>query len=520
MGNWSKKSSIKLLSSGFRIFLFLTFLITLWWGAFFVLPDFLIYPTSGFSGIIYTFFHWAFICVSVFFIVYILLLNRYVFALVVPVLTLLGSIIGFYSYSYKATLTPMIVDATLNNDIGTSLDVISPQLIIFIFFNFALSFFVVRYRWQKIAIQKPFYHLMGAVVAFILLLSVNGRATNSFMQHFPLSLYYNFNEYQKLNTQKNLIRVNPDPTVKSLCDDSITVVLVIGESLRFDHLSLNGYKRETMPLLSKRKNLVSLPNIYSEYTYTNPSVAHMLTRADSIYPDRAKTEKSFVSLFKASGYHTTWIANQDAADDYYFFMTECDTLMYAHPEKSVYTYSDWFDEDLLPHFSKAFASQKSCQLIILHSIGSHWYYNSHVPEKFNRFLPITDSKIITQNTKEQIINSYDNTVLYTDWFLDNVIKQIENKKSILIYLSDHGELLGENGLWLHASENEILHRPAALVWFSSEYLSNYPLKYENLLRNKDRRFRTDFLFHSILTAGGISTNIKQADLDIFQYLKR
>lgn len=498
-------------------FLIFVFIITVNWGILFILPDFLIYPTSKFSGIVYTLLHWSLICIPAFILIYILAINKYIFALFFPILTILGSIIGFFSFSYKAVLTPMIFDAALNNDVGTSLDLISFQLIVFILLNLILSILFVIYRFRKIKIQRPIICFIIAGSVFILLLSANGRATNSFMQHFPLSLYYNANEYGKLNTLKHSVRINPDPNIHFNCKDSITVVLVIGESSRADHWSLNGYKRETNPLLLKRKNLISLPNIYSEYTYTNPSLAHVLTRADSIHPERANIETSFVSLFNESGYYTVWIANQDAEDAYFPFMNECDSLIYAHPEKSVYTYSNWFDGDLLSYFEQINNGQNACKLIILHTIGSHWYYNSHVPEKFNRFMPITKSKVITQNTKEEILNSYDNTILYTDYFLDAIINQIENKNSILIYLSDHGELLGENNQWLHASNGEKLHHPSCIVWFSDEYLNKYVKKYDSLVKNKNKYYRSDFLFHSMLDAGNVKTNLLDSTLDIFEH---
>ena len=125
--------------------------------------------------------------------------------------------------------------------------------------------------------------------------------------------------------------------------DSLTVVMVLGESLRADHMQLNGYKRETMPLLSKEKNIVSYPNIYTEPVYTNVSVPHIMTRADSANMERAYQEESFVSIFKQAGYHSVWLANQESTESYVYFMNECDSLIFVNSGKSLYIIDKWLD---------------------------------------------------------------------------------------------------------------------------------------------------------------------------------
>lgn len=484
-------------------------------GIFFILPDFIIYPTTGLKGTIYTILHWGLNCIPLFFLYYLLSINKYVFAVTIPPLFLVGTLIGYYSYFYKATLTPMILDATFHNDIGTSLDVISPLLIVFVVLSIFISILFIRFRFRKISISKPVFHLLCSLTILILLFSINKRVTTSFYQHFPFSLYYNFSEYRKLNTNKNLDRTYPDTVFNYNSEENLTVVFIIGESLRADHLSINGYHRNTTPLLAKQNNLVSYTNIYSEYTYTNPSVAHIMTRADSVHTERSKTETSFVTQFNNSGFYTSWIANQDAAITYYSFMAECDTLIYVNPQKSVYTYSNWIDEDILPEMDKMLDRNDKNRLLILHTIGNHWYYDSHYSEKFKVFKPTTRSKILTQNTTEEMTNSYDNSILYTDFFIDSVIKRIEGMNAILIYLSDHGEALGEEGNWLHASDNKYLKNPACLVWYSDIYKEKYGEKVEALKANSKKRYRTDFLYHSILSAAKIPSSIIEDELDIF-----
>lgn len=497
----------------FRFYLLL-FLTSLWGGVFFILPDFFIYPTVGIKGMLYTIAHWILVSLPLMMLLYLTMLNKYIFATILPVLAVLGACIGFYSFYYKATLTPMILDATLNNDLQTSMDVMPWLLFVWIALCLVTAIIAIMARFRLRGLSRPYLHLFAILVVFALLFSVSMRAKTSFYQHFPFSLYYNIKEYNKLYASQTSQRMMPDTIKNFVSEEGLTIVFVIGETLRADHLSLNGYSRETTPHLNSRENIISYPNIYSEYTYTNPSVAHIMTRADSLHKERAYTETSFVPLFKSSGFYTAWIANQEPAKSYVSFMKECDTLIYAHPEKSVYTYSEWLDGDLLPGFNYLNNMQNNNKLIIMHTIGSHWYYNNHYTKDFERFKPVTQSKIVTQNATQELINSYDNTVIYTDFFLDSVIETLTSKNAILIFLSDHGEALGEDGLWLHANDNKALRNPACVIWCSNMFIDKYPEKFSAIRANKDKRYRTDFLFHSILSIGKIPTKLIETKYDI------
>jgi glucan phosphoethanolaminetransferase (alkaline phosphatase superfamily) len=196
-------------------------------------------------------------------------------------------------------------------------------------------------------------------------------------------------------------------------------------------------------------------------------------------------------------------------------MKECDTIIYAHPEKSVYNYNEWLDIDLLPFVAKTLEKETPKNLFILHTIGSHWYYNNHYTKQFGKFQPETKSRVINQNQPEEIINSYDNTILYTDFFLNEIIKMLENKNALMIYIADHGETLGEEGMWLHAGDNDASKNPAFIVWYSDQYKNKYPEKVNALIQNKNLRWRTDFLFHSILSGCNIPSIVIHNDLNIF-----
>ena len=492
---------------------------TLWVGLFFILPDFLDSPIEGFGSLMLIVSYWGIICFSSFFIIYFLAINQYVFAITFPLFSFLGALITFYRFAFKASLTPMIVEAVFNTYKSEAQDLISLNLILFVLLSLLISAVFIYWRFKIGRMRKQYLHYLISFSIILILLNSNHRLRSNLYERFPYNVYSSLSEYLKHKKLIHAEKIDFEPDFVDVISadesDSTIVILVFGESARSSNFSLNGYFRNTNPLLAKREHVYSLPNIYSEYTYTSRSLAHILTRADSLHTERAFQEYSFISLFKKSGYRTEWISNQNPSEGYVFFMNECDTIIYAHPEKTVYNFNEWYDDDLLPFVQSNLDKNYKNSLLILHTIGSHWYYNSHYHPDFETFKPTTTSRVITQNTSDEIINSYDNTIVYTDYFLNKLISMLENKTALLIYISDHGELLGEDGKWLHAIDHAALKHPAGLIWLSDDYIAKYPAKQQALLHSQNQNWRTDFLFHSILSGANLPSKAISNDLNIF-----
>lgn len=499
-------------NTAIRFYIF-TLVATLFIGVCFTSADFLTIPVDGFKDLMVVVAQWAVVVGTLYLAVTAIAVNRYIFAILFPIITIFSSMLAWFRFTINATLTPMILDAALQNDIRTSADLISPGLLLLMLSAIAVSFILTYYRWHRIAIRYPQAH---ALIAISLLLAINsiGSLRRPISERIPFNIYYTTMRY--LEERRTVAEVRRDLTdgISGGYDD-IDVVFVLGESLRPDHLGLNGYKRETTPLL-RREDVISFPYIYTEQTYTNRSVPHILSRADSSDFSRAYSEKSFIHMFKACGFRTAWLANQEAADTYIYFMNEADTLIYANIDKSSYVFDRWVDGDLLPLFDDIMDRRGGRTLTILHTIGSHWWYNSHFTDEFERFKPVVKSKVISSCTSEEMINSYDNTVLYTDYFLSQLIERLRERNAILIYQSDHGESLGEDGVWLHASDTEQTHSAAALIWMSPKYRMLHPEHYERARSNSERYYRTDYLFHSILDAAGIKSPYIDNGLSVFR----
>lgn len=486
---------------------------TIWAMVCFILPDYIDNPISDISTFITIIVYLVALGVASFWVLYLAGLNRCVTYCFLPIFGIGGAIVSYYRVAFHATITPMIIDATLHTNTGTIAGVVSWQLIGWIGLNILIVIGLIWWRKKLYDLPNRWVHALVVLGLLLIYYNANGRLHISINQRYPYNVVHCFIEYclqqQELHDERIALAYE-----ETNIPDSIDIIFVLGEAARADHIQLNGYSRETTPLLSKRKNVVSLPHIYSEHTYTSTSVPLILSPSDSLHPEFCGTHSSFIRIFSQCGFSTAWISNQDNGRTYLSFIHECDTIIFPNPSKSVFVFDPWYDEQLLPPLDSLLLRSSSRNMFVLHTIGSHWYYNLHVPPTQQYFNPTTENRIITENSAEQIVNSYDNTIRYVDIILDSIIQRMENRCALVIYLSDHGESLGENGCYLHAAETESLHLPACIIWYSEAYAKLFPAKIQALQRNKDKRYRTDFLYHSILSSAGIKSEGSES-LDVF-----
>ena len=430
---------------------------------------------------------------------------------------MIGAAVSYYRIMYRVTITPLILDCILHTNLEEVMGVTTWSLILWILLNAGIGICFVVWRWRINILSYKWLQALCAILLFCGYYYFNSRLHQSINQRYPMHIIESMRLHMQLQRQRYSSKHNLPPYVVNRAIDTLDIIVVIGESMRADHLSLNGYSRETNPLLIQRDNLVSLPNIYTEQTHTLASIPILLTRADSLHPDLQFSETSFAAILRKEGYHTAWISNQDLGNTFAAFPSECDTVIWANAGKSVFVFSGWYDEELLSDMDQQLSIGYPKNLLIFHTIGSHWYYNNHVPEAQHYFLPITTNRVVTNNSMEQIVNSYDNTIRYTDFVLDSMIQRLENRCAVMIYISDHGESLGERGNWLHATSAIETKNPACVVWYSNSFAERYPDKVYSLNLNSKQRYRTDFLFHSILSLAGLSTvGEDQTVMDVFK----
>lgn len=487
------------------------------YGVIFIGAEFAGSPLTGAKGLATLFMQWAIVTAAASAVIGLMSVSRKVFAVAFPLLVALSAAAAYFRITLGTAITANVIELAAVNNAATWLTLVSWQLVVVIIIAIAAGAAVAFYRYRYVS--RPQNRLVWAV-AFAILLIVPVNAAERFsapiIARVPYVFWFAVSDYldnrKSVETQRTTFDSTP---VASDCD-SITVVVVIGESLRADHLGLNGYERPTTPLLSADTSVVSLPHVFTDEFYTHTSVPRILTRADSLHPLRAYDEQSFITLFNRAGFRTAWLSNQDQVKSYAYFMHEADTLVQCNAHRNLYSYGKWLDTDMLPYYAELLSHEAPKKLLVLHAIGSHWWYRSHYPDSLALFKPEIDSRVVSELSSEQMVNSYDNTVLATDDFLSKLTAGLRDGNAVLIYVSDHGEALGENGNYLHAADFPELHNPACLVWYSPEFAARFPEKISALKRNADTPMSTDVIFHTVLDAGSISAPALDENQSIFR----
>ncbi|TAJ13603.1 DUF1705 domain-containing protein [Marinilabiliaceae bacterium JC017] len=453
---------------------------------------------------------------SFFGVLYLISINRYSFILLFAPIVLIASISAWCLYIPNIAISSAIIEVLLNTHWSISAEYLSFEMIAF-FILLLVAIAVVYYlrlNKGKLFSHRIYIHYILAMLFVTSGVIVDAKRSNTISSRVPFSVISAFKEYQIIQEQNMQKRVSIGKDAVCLEQDSLSIVFIIGESVRNDHLGINGYKKETTPNL-KALNVVSFYKTRSLYTHTAASVPQILTRADSLMPEKSYSEESFIKIFKQCGFDTYWFANQTPDYTYDGIAKSVDHYIPTSVMSSVYSDKLWTDENILEVFDSKISKSTKQKLIVLHTIGSHWYYNYRYDDRFKKFIPVSNSRSIHHNTSEELINSYDNSILYMDYFVSEIIKKMEDENCILIYLSDHGELLGEKGKWLHAVEHDVLRNAACFVWMSDKYKRKHSDKEIAMKDKSSEEITTSFLFHSILDAGAIQTNCLDSLQSIF-----
>ena len=433
---------------------------------------------------------------------YLLTLQKILFNFLFPIIFLVLSFISFWVFSIDITMSASLIGASLSTKFYIIKDLVSLPLISFITLSFCVLFYIIRFYKSINSRKGVAWFLPFSLLLISLFFYVNKKKDRTLSSKLPYSFFYSLNEYFNTDT----ISLNePILPIKTTINEDLKVVFVLGESVRADHLGINGYKRKTTPFLSKKKNVISFKNTYTNKGNTLESVPQILT-SESIYKSENDNIFSLFDVIKKRNYSTYWFGNQLLESTYKPIVNTSNTVTIIDEFRSFYSFHKKQDLELLPYLNNVL-SKENQGLFSLHMIGSHWWYEDKYTQEFRKFLPVVDSKYIPSLSKEQMVNSYDNTILYLDNFLNEVILELDKQQqpTILIYTSDHGEALGENGKWLH-SHFDALTNPAMLVWYSNSFEKRFPKKIKALRNKKEELITTDFIYHSILDLFNIKIN--------------
>jgi KDO II ethanolaminephosphotransferase len=307
--------------------------------------------------------------------------------------------------------------------------------------------------------------------------SYGGVIANSYLPSNWISALglYAWAQVDESSDNKSLMNPAKQFTYEAPKDiDDTYVVFIIGETTRWDHMGMLGYDRDTTPKLSQEKNLVAFRG-YSCDTATKLSLRCMFVREGgaSDNPQRTLKEQNVFSVLHQLGFSADLYAMQ--SEMWFYSNTMAKNIAYreqigAEPRNRGKSVDDMLLIDEMKNSLNGNPDGK--HMIILHTKGSHFNYTQRYPRSFAKWTPECVG-VDKDCTKEQLINSYDNTVMYVDHFIDSVIDQVRDKKAIVFYAADHGESINEYE-HLHGTPRKMAppeqFRVPMMVWMSDKYL--------------------------------------------------
>jgi len=445
-----------------------------------------------------------------------------VVALVLPFLlkplliifTLLNAAAIYFMTTYHVVLDKTMMGNILNTRNEESLDFLTPSFFLyFVLLGVLPSWLIYKTKIKKRGQLRLILQMLASFIIGGLFIYLNASSWLWIDKHaktlggkiLPWSYVMNTaRHYSEQSEGEKIQQLLPQATFRN--DKKQVVVLVIGETARAQNFSLYGYSRQTNPLLSKRKGLTVFKNTNACSTYTTASVACILSHTGS-NPSGFEPLPSYLNRHDVDVIWRTrnWGQPPIKTNEY---------LEPSDLEPDCKGADCAFDGLLLTGLKQRIeGSTKNKILVVLHTKGSHGpSYFSRYTKDFEVFKPVCKSVELDKCTQQELQNAYDNTILYTDYFLDKTIdllSELDGVPSTLIYISDHGESLGEFGLYLHGTPFAIApdfqKKVPFLIWQSNK----------NRLTTKADSYSQANIFHSVLGAFGVESKIYDKSLDVF-----
>ncbi|WP_339507538.1 phosphoethanolamine transferase [Pseudomonas sp. RL_35y_Pfl2_P42] len=463
-----------------------------------------------------------------------------------PILTLMFLISAGVAY-FMSQYGVMIDAGMLRNFAETNAtevrDLLSLKLFAYLLFLGVLPSWLlwkvpVNYRrWHRELFSKVVVSFVSAAVIGGVALANYQGLSSLFRNHHELHLMLVPSNYigatagylreQVASAHQPFVKIGEDaqrnPDLKVQPRKSLTV-LVVGESARAQNFGILGYNRDTTPKLDKEAGLIAFTDVHSCGTETAVSVPCMFSNMDRKDYDasKAKNEEGLLDVLKRAGIDVIWRDNQSGCKGTCDRVTLQDVSNLKDP--ALCANSECRDEILLQGLQGFIDHLDKDTVLVLHQMGSHGpEYFKRYPKEYEHFTPVCESNALNNCSRESIVNGYDNTLVYTDHVLSSLIDVLRANQdkvdTAMLYLSDHGESLGEYNLFLHGTPYmlapEQQKHVAMLAWFSDSYQKAYSVDTHCLQMNRDKPLSQDNLFHSMLGLLEVRSKVYQPGLDMF-----
>ncbi|MEJ2453114.1 MAG: phosphoethanolamine--lipid A transferase [Candidatus Thiodiazotropha sp.] len=449
---------------------------------------------------------------------------------VLIVILLASAAAAYFMDAYQVIIDDDMIDNVLKTDMAESLDLISLKLVLYLLLiGIVPAFLVYRVPVVQQSLRQAIFSRAklagGALVLAVATVLLFGSFYASFArEHKALRYYANPSYYLYAigktigkafkQEQQGLRTVGEDAKIPESDEDRELVILVVGETARADHFSLNGYARETNPLLANEK-IASFTNTWACGTSTAVSVPCMFSIYDQedYSKEKASHTENLLDVLQRAGVNVVWLDNNSDSKG---VADRVPYQSFKSPDVNPDCDSECRDVGMLENLQTYIDEHPSGDIfIVLHQMGNHGpaYYKRY-PAAYERFTPVCQTNELADCERQAIDNTYDNAILYTDYFLSRVIELLkqnsESFEAAMFYISDHGESLGENNLYLHGLPDllapDVQKRVPMIFWFSDSFLED-GISIDQLLPQLDESYSHDNVFHTVLGLFEVETGV-------------
>ena len=462
-------------------------------------------------------------------------------------IVLSSAMIFYASLTYGVIFDYGMVQNTVETDSAEALTYINFYALLFVaLFGGAPAFAIAKVKITYAPLLKDISQRLKVITASLVITGIiaslyysdyaavgrNNRILTKYITPFSalVSTYkYARNNYFAPPLAFTLL--DTTPTLANENNQKSVTVLVVGETARANNFSLNGYNRNTN-LFTEKYPLVSFENMTSCGTATAVSVPCMFSRVSkNNYNKRlATSQQNVLDIARLSGVDVLWVDNNSSCKG---VCKRVETIKIDPSANNLNCDGKYcFDEVLLKPLKEKLATlTHSNTLIVLHMIGSHGptYYRRY-PKKSAQFLPDCQRSDIQNCSQEALLNTYDNTIAYTDFVLSKIIQQLEGASrqhdinTNMLYVSDHGESLGENGVYLHGlpyviAPKEQTHIPMLFWQSNNEQVSQASVDERCIQANTIKAYSHDNIFDSVLGLLSVKSSVYNESNDIFSWCK-
>ena len=468
-----------------------------------------------------------------FVVAYAILLQKYVAKYVMAFFIVGNTAAVYFMHTYNIAIDKIMMINVFQTDTAEAGALLSVNMLVFVFVAAVLLICLVRSRidyatWQKDLLSRVKLIVLSVVLLALILLPVAGKL-DTFVQerkHLlymlvpsnyigstigaikvvkkhgnlkPLDKKAELNRYWKQNGRKNLF------------------VVVVGESVRADSYALNGYERDANKYLQEfAKDMMVFKHAKACGTSTAISVPCMFSPygQKDFVPGSASYVENVLDVFNYNGYKAIWRENNSSCKG------NCSRII-----TEIFCQDNSCMDGLMQNDLKEKLEEiNDNAIVVLHQYGSHGPdYFKRYPKEFEIYKPVCQKEILKDCSYDEIRNAYDNSVVYNSYLAAEMLKdlqELDDKYNVVVfYTSDHGESLGENGVYLHAAVYKYAphYQTEVPFWIWMPQKTKQNMNYDEICLSKqsERQISHDNLFHSLLGVSGLKIDAYDENLDVF-----